>query len=139
MAGNRLNYYVKDLHEAAFIAFQMNEMPRCVKRETRGPLVFEWNDAEEVGVQSRMYLSGAGVSREMPARAFAQKFREIKELLYMKKAELENEPQSKLKIGENSRGKLETICKDKNLKEDDFIAQAVAEKLERTDATSDRT
>ena len=129
--GKRMNYYVKDLHEAAFIAYQMDEMPKVVRRESRGPFVFEWNDPEEVGVQSRMYLSGAGITREMTARAFAQKFREIKALLYTAIDESKKGAPLAVNVNDGTRRQVESSCRDNHKRQEEFIAEAIAEKLER--------
>lgn len=134
----RMNYHVKDLHEAAFIAFQMDATPRVVRRESRGPFVFEWDDAEEAGVQSRMYLSGAGISREMTARDFAQKFREIKELLYRAIDESKRGMPLSVGVKDDVRKQVESSCRDNHKREEEFIAEAIAEKLERENDSAHR-
>ena len=127
MGQKKNGYHVKDLHEAAFIACQMGEMPHTIKRETKGPIVFEWDDAEEVSIQSRMYYSG----KEISAREFAQKFRDMKELLYKAIEESKNVSSIFVNVKESVRQKLDNLCKSRKIKEDEFLEAAISEKLER--------
>jgi len=127
MVNKNNGYHVKDLHEASFIACQMNKMPNATRRETKGPIVFQWADSEEVSVQSRMYYSG----KEISARDFAQKFREMKELLYKAKEESNKDKNLSVDLDNNIKLKIDNICKDEKIKEKDFVSAAIVEKLDR--------